>query len=95
MPKSPVLQFFIAFISGMIVPLFVAYIFIKANCYGDTDIMNLLAMMQKIYLVSNLIFIAILPNLIAVFLLNHFDQWNYLRGVFVSIMVYIAMAFLL
>jgi hypothetical protein len=95
MPKSPILQFFIAFITGLIVPLIVAYIFIRANFHDDTDMMNLLAMMQKIYLVSNIIFIAILPNLIAVFLLNHFDQWNYLRGVFVSIMVYIALAFLL
>jgi hypothetical protein len=87
------MQFFIAFITGAIVPLLIGYVFIKINYAGDAKWTDLLAIMKKMYLLANLVFIAILPNLIAVFILYHFDKWNYLRGIFVSIMLYIALAF--
>ncbi len=93
--KSPLIQLLIALILGMLVPVLFAYVFYKTFYNGDDNLADVLHLFKTTNILTNLVLISIIPNLISVFLLNMFDKWNYLRGVFISIMIYICIAFFL
>ena len=91
--QKPVVQFFVAVLVGLVVPLIFAAIFYKSFYYGDDRLGDVLEFFRVSNVLTNLILISMVPNFIAVFLLNMFDKWHYLRGVFVSIMIYLCIAF--
>ena len=93
--QKPVVQFFVAVLAGLVVPLIFAAIFYKSFYHGDDRLGDVLEFFRVSHVLTNLILISLIPNFVAVFLLNMFDKWHYLRGVFVSIMIYLCLAFFL
>ena len=91
--QKPVVQFFAAVLVGLVVPLIFAAIFYKSFYHSDDRLGDVLEFFRISHVLTNLILISMVPNFIAVFLLNMFDKWHYLRGVFVSIMIYLCIAF--
>ena len=91
--QKPVVQFFVAVLAGLVVPLIFAAIFYKSFYHGDDRLGDVLKFFRVSHVLTNLILISMIPKLIDVFLLNMFDKWHYLRGVFVSIMIYLCIAF--
>jgi len=87
--QKPVVQFFVAVLAGLIF----ASIFYKSFYHGDDRLGDVLEFFRVSHVLTNLILVSMIPNFIAVFLLNMFDKWHYLRGVFVSIMIYLCIAF--
>ena len=88
--QKPVVQ-----LAGLVVPLIFAAIFYKSFYHGDDRLGDVLEFFRVSHVLTNLILISMIPNFVAVFLLNMFDKWHYLRGVFVSIMIYLCLAFFL
>jgi hypothetical protein len=92
--KKNVLQMFIGLILGLIVPVLFCWLFMVSFYSGSVPLVEVFRAVKSSALLIKLLFIALLPNLLAVFLLNHFELWNFCRGVFISIMIYIAVAVL-
>ena len=95
MKISPVLHMFIGLIAGLIVPLVFGWLFLRTLYSGDISLHTVSMLIKSSALIIKLLFVAILPNMLAVYLLNHLELWNYCRGVFVSIMIYIVVAVIL
>ena len=96
MKISPVLQLFIGILGGLIVPIVFGWIFLTSFYGGEITFEQLHLLLSKFpSLIVNLLIVAVLPNMLAVFILNYFELWNYCRGVFVAIMLYIAVAVLI
>lgn len=79
----------IGIIVGLLLPLFFLWLFVDTTYHGDVDIKNLLAIFSGTNMMIKLMFIAILPNMFLVFLLNSFEFWKMCKGVFVALFVYI------
>lgn len=92
--KNPFLQMFIGLISGLLVPFLFGWLFLHTLYSGELSWQVFFMLVKSTSLVVKLLIVAILPNMLAVFLLNHFELWNYCRGVFISIMIYIIVAVL-
>ena len=95
MKISPILQLFIGIAAGLIVPFLFGWLFLTSFYDGEMTVEKVFYLLKFPPIVMNLLIVAVLPNMLAVFLLNYFELWNYCRGVFVSIMLYIAVAFLI
>ncbi len=93
--ESPVAQFMIGLGLGLVIPIVFATIFYKTFYTGPDELSQVLSFFRKTNILTNLILVSMVPNFIAVFLCNMLEKWNYLRGVFVSIMVYLSIAFLI
>ena len=93
--KNAFLQIFIGMAAGLIVPLVFGWLFLRTLYSGELSLYTVFLFIKSTSLIMKLLFVAILPNMLAVFLLNHFELWNYCRGVFVAIMLYIAVAVLI
>jgi len=93
--KNPVLQLFIGILGGLFVPFVFGWLFLTSFYDGEMTFERLVYLSKFPSIIMNLLIVAVLPNMLAVFLLNFFELWNYCRGVFVSIMLYIAVAFLI
>ena len=93
--KSPVSQFLIALFAGIVVPILFALMFYKTFYHGEEELGQVMHFFRQTNILTNIILVSMIPNFVAVFLLNMFEKWNYLRGVFVSIMLYLCLAFLL
>jgi len=91
--QKPVVLCVVAVLAWLVVPLIFAAIFYKSFYHGDDRLGDVLKFFRVSHVLTNLILISMIPNFIAVFLLNMFDKWHYLRGVFVSIMIYLCIAF--
>ncbi|MDR1543039.1 MAG: hypothetical protein LBS50_01240 [Prevotellaceae bacterium] len=85
-------HFLIGLISGFIAPLLFGWLFMLGFYHGDLSISSALIVMKSNTMLMKLLFVGLTPNLFAVFLLTHFEKWNICRGVFVTIMLYIAVA---
>jgi len=95
MKNSPFLQLFIGLAAGLIVPLVFGWLFLQNLYNGELSLQIFFLLSKSTSLIMKLLFVAVLPNMLAVFLLNHFELWNYCRGVFVSIIIYIVLAVLI
>jgi len=93
--KKPFIEMLIGIVAGLIVPFLFGWLFVWTFYDNDLSWQVVWLMLKSTTLVMKLLFIAVLPNMLAVFLLNHFEKWNYCRGVFVAIMLYIIVAVLL
>jgi len=92
MKINPILQLLIGVVAGLIVPLVFGWLFLRNLYEGELTLDTVFLLMKSTSLIMKLLFVAILPNMFAVFLLNYLELWNYCRGVFVAIMIYIAVA---
>ncbi|KGN81121.1 hypothetical protein HW49_04385 [Porphyromonadaceae bacterium COT-184 OH4590] len=92
--EKPAIQFAVALLAGLIAPILFASVFYTTFYHGDDQMKDVLEFFRVTNILTNLILVSMIPNFIAVFLLNMFDKWHYLRGVFVSIMIYLSLAFL-
>jgi hypothetical protein len=90
--KNPFVQMLIGVLAGLVVPLVFGWLFLRNLYEGELTLDVVFLLMKSTSLIMKLLFVAILPNMFAVFMLNYFELWNYCRGVFVSIMLYIAVA---
>jgi len=95
MKNNAVLQMLIGLALGLIVPLFFGWLFLRTLYSGELSLQTVFFFMKSTSLIMKLLFVAVLPNMFAVFLLNHFELWNYCRGVFIAIMLYIVAAVLM
>jgi len=89
---SPILQMFIGLAAGLIVPLVFGWFTLLRFYSGELSLFEVFLFIKSTPLIMKLLFVAVLPNMFAVFMLNYFELWNYCRGVFVAIMLYIAIA---
>ena len=95
MKISPFLQMLIGLLAGLLVPLLFGWLFLKNVYSSNVSFHTIFTVLKSTSLLMKLLFVAVLPNMLAVFLLNQFEKWNYCRGVFVSIMIYIVVAVLI
>ncbi|MDR1592239.1 MAG: hypothetical protein LBS16_05085 [Prevotellaceae bacterium] len=82
-------SFLIGLIGGLTVPLFFGWLYLTILYTGEMPLNELLGRLVKTSIAVKMLFMAIIPNLFAVFLLNHFEKWMACRGVFVAIIIYI------
>lgn len=93
--RKPVVQFVVGLLGGLIMPIIFAAIFYTSFYHGQDELSMVFDFFRQSNILTNFILVSMIPNFIAVFLLNMFERWNYLRGIFVSIMIYLSLAFLI
>ena len=91
--QKPVVQFFVAVLAGLVVPLIFASIFYKSFYHGDDRLGDVLEFFRVSHVLTNLILISMIPNFVAVFLLDMLDKWHYWCGMFVFVMKYFCLSF--
>lgn len=76
-------------ILGIIIPLLFGYFFLTNSYKGDLSITELLSVMSQNSLVIKLLFVAVLPDMGAAFLLNTLEMWRACRGMFAALGIFI------
>lgn len=92
---KPVVQFIVGLLGGLLMPLAFATLFYTSFYHGDDELKLVIEFFRQSKILPKFILVSMIPNFISIFLLNMFERWNYLRGVFVAVMVYLSLAFLL
>jgi hypothetical protein len=85
-------NFWLGLVAGIIVPMLFGWFFISSTYKGEIAMENLLHIVSGTSMMIKLIFIAILPNMFMVFLLNTWEYWKTCKGIFVAIFLYIALS---
>ncbi len=73
---------------GLIIPLAFGYFYIHWTFKGILTTEELITVVTDGAMIIKFLFIATLPNMFAVFVLNAFEMWKMCRGVFIAIFLY-------
>lgn len=74
---------------GIAMPLIFGWLFINSTYTGTLSFSGIMKFMSGNSMIIKFIFIAILPNMGSVFILNSLEMWRACRGVFAALGLYI------
>lgn len=83
-------RFWIGLMVGLLLPLLFGWLFLTSGYYGEMTAGHILQFMTGSSMIVKFMFIAILPDMFLVFLLNTWELWRMCRGVFVALFLYVA-----
>ncbi len=83
-------RFWIGLLAGLLLPLLFGWLFLTSVYHGEMTAGHILQFMTGSSMIVKFMFIAILPDMFLVFLLNTWELWRMCRGVFVALFLYVA-----
>ncbi|MFI3296083.1 MAG: hypothetical protein R3Y59_00450 [bacterium] len=87
--KNSLDKIWIGLALGVIMPVVFGWFFIESSYSGTMSFSGIINFMSSNSMIIKFIFIAILPNMGGVFVLNSLEMWNACKGMFAAIGLYI------
>lgn len=81
-------NFWVGFISGVIIPVIFVYLFIGFRYSGELSPWELIQKLYRVRGLTSLLAIAVLPNLILFYLYLHKEYWTGGKGVIMAVLIY-------
>lgn len=87
--KSSLDKLWFGALLGLIMPIAFGYLFLISTYSGDFSLDSLFRFMSGNSMIIKFLFVAMLPDMGAVFLLNTLEMWRACRGMFAAIGLFI------